>query len=123
MSSDNGVYVLQTKDGFRVTHAQAIDNIYWHHIPGASLDQSELKTEINMSVLYSYFKKSKVWAEKKEAWHEAVILYREIGHVEYGIAFIEGLEQIEFPKQCCSEPNIVRYEDDEKRCMNCGEYE
>ena len=29
MSSDNGIYVLQTLDGWRVSHLQAIENIYW----------------------------------------------------------------------------------------------
>lgn len=28
MSADNGVYILKTKDQFRVIHAQAIENIY-----------------------------------------------------------------------------------------------
>ena len=29
MSADNGIYILKTKDGqYRVTHAQAIENIY-----------------------------------------------------------------------------------------------
>lgn len=30
MSADNGIYLLQTLDGWRVAHLQAIDNIYWH---------------------------------------------------------------------------------------------
>lgn len=34
MSADNGIYILKTKDQYRVTHAMAIDNIYWSHIDG-----------------------------------------------------------------------------------------
>ena len=31
MSVDNGIYILKTKDQYRVTHAQAIENIYWEY--------------------------------------------------------------------------------------------
>lgn len=34
MSADNGIYILETKDQYRVAHLQAIDNIYWSHING-----------------------------------------------------------------------------------------
>ena len=29
MSADNGVYILETRDGFRVSHLQSIENMYW----------------------------------------------------------------------------------------------
>jgi len=29
MSADNGIYILKSKDGFRVIHAQSIDNLNW----------------------------------------------------------------------------------------------
>ena len=29
MSADNGVYILKSKDGFRVAHLQCIENLYW----------------------------------------------------------------------------------------------
>lgn len=31
MSADNGIYILKTKDQYRVIHAQAIENVYWEH--------------------------------------------------------------------------------------------
>lgn len=34
MSADNGIYILQTKDQYRVVHLQAIENIYWSFIDG-----------------------------------------------------------------------------------------
>lgn len=34
MSADNGIYILKTKDQYRVAHLQAIDNIYWSAING-----------------------------------------------------------------------------------------
>lgn len=29
MSADNGIYILKTKDQYRVAHLQAIDNVSW----------------------------------------------------------------------------------------------
>lgn len=34
MSADNGVYILKTKDQYRVAHLQAIDNVSWSIIDG-----------------------------------------------------------------------------------------
>lgn len=34
MSADNGIYILKTKDQYRVTEIMAIDNIYWSHTDG-----------------------------------------------------------------------------------------
>ena len=30
MSADNGIYLVQFKDGWRVAHLQGIDSMYWH---------------------------------------------------------------------------------------------
>ena len=34
MSADNGIYILRTKDQYRVAHLQAIDNVSWSIIDG-----------------------------------------------------------------------------------------
>lgn len=34
MSADNGIYILKTKDQYRVAHLKAIDNVYWSVIDG-----------------------------------------------------------------------------------------
>jgi len=34
MSADNGVYILKTKDQYRVAHLQAIENLSWSAIDG-----------------------------------------------------------------------------------------
>lgn len=34
MSADNGIYILRTKDQYRVAHLQAIDNILWSAMEG-----------------------------------------------------------------------------------------
>lgn len=31
MSADNGIYILKTKDQYRVAHLQAIDNVLWSY--------------------------------------------------------------------------------------------
>jgi len=124
MSADNGIYILKNNDGYRVTHAQAIDNLYWWRVEGGSIDQYEQRNEINPSVLFSYFKNSEVYKDKNEAWHQAVILYRQQEIVEYGISFIEGFEEKDFPTQCCTTPKILVDGDGTiiARCYNCGEY-
>jgi len=35
MSADNGIYILKTKEQYRVAHLQGADNIIWSHIDGA----------------------------------------------------------------------------------------
>lgn len=30
MSADNGIYILKTKDSYRVRHAQVIENLFWN---------------------------------------------------------------------------------------------
>ncbi len=32
MSADNGIYILKTKDSYRVRHAQAIENLFYSHL-------------------------------------------------------------------------------------------
>ena len=34
MSADNGIYILKTKDQYRVAHIQGIDNVSWSVIDG-----------------------------------------------------------------------------------------
>jgi len=86
MSADNGIYILESKDGFRVTHAQAIDNLWW---PGNKLNPVQLK---------KYFGECKVFKSLKEAYSKAKNIKYQVGYVEYGISFIEGWEDKDFPE-------------------------
>lgn len=119
MSADNGIYILHTKDGYRVTHAQAIENI--NYMPD--------KTGFNLRILYQYFSQSDCYKEKKDATDKAVELYEEIINddfcpiCEYGISFIEATH-IMFPEHqppCCKNPLLVSV-DGQEQCYNCGEY-
>ena len=124
MSSDNGIYILQSLDGYRVAHTQAIDNINWwkiwtccnNPIPvcidgqekcqhcGKYLPDYERRDEINPEALKDYFGKSKIFNTEEEALKEAKRLYEEIldddyGIIEYGINFIRGWEDKFFPEK------------------------
>lgn len=92
MSADNGIYILKSKDGYRVIHAQAIENIYWWwndlrlHLPGEA-EKLEQKSEyqgniyakigggqkniLNPLELYCYFKDGYFFNNLEEAEKKA----------------------------------------------------
>lgn len=43
MSADNGIYVLKTRDQYRVAHLRAIDNVSWSVIDGDWYNNEETK--------------------------------------------------------------------------------
>lgn len=121
-SADNGIYILQTSDGFRVAHAQAIDNLYWwpveccnnrdlddedikfqYHCKNCGiLEDYEKKDEICPSMALDYFGDSEVYKTSDEAYKKACDIYEEIINddfcpiVEYGIQFIDYLKDKDF---------------------------
>jgi len=126
MSADNGIYILQSLDGYRVTHAQAIENLHWWNNccdnPNVVEDdlkdgcsyhdvcqncktkdpESEERDELNPKWLLQYFGKCTVYHTEKKALEEATNIFEEImddniGIVEYGISFIRGWEDKFFP--------------------------
>jgi hypothetical protein len=87
LSADNGIYIVKFPDGFRVTHAQAIDNIDYYP-KGSAQCKSTLK---------DYFGKSKVYVTRDDAMVQAVKLYDnlmndDIGICEYGICYLGEYE-------------------------------
>jgi len=122
MSADNGVYILHCKDGFRVKHTQAIDNVYWNC-------HRKTDPEFNARQLFLYFSNCKVFQDEGEAFLEAKRIYDEIMRddccpiIEYGICSL-GNGTFEFPKElppCCDTPTLVTI-DGQTQCYNCGEY-
>ena len=95
MSSDNGIYILEAKDGFRVIHAQAIENLYWW-------DDGERK-EINPERLVEYFGEEYVIPTRERAFNVASLIYRDLKEkgipIEYGISFIESWKDKDFPSK------------------------
>lgn len=46
MSADNGIYILECKDQYRVIHAQAIENLYWTFLDGMMSVDKPVSTRI-----------------------------------------------------------------------------
>jgi len=119
MSADNGVYILHTKDGYRVNHCQAIDNIYWWHTCcekpdviymneddisycekclncGTINPDFEQRDEICSERLLEYFGDCEVFKTKKEAITYSIKLHADIVSddfcpiCEYGIIEINA---------------------------------
>lgn len=87
MSADNGIYIASFPDGYRVIHAQAIEDIDYY--PPMSDKRKE--------VLLNYFGDSPLFDTEKEALKYANELYKEIMSddipiLEYGISFLGEYE-------------------------------
>lgn len=81
MSSDNGIYFHKFRDGWRVIHAQAIEDIYWQRG----------KNKYNYRILKEVFSKSPLFKTRDEATKYAWELYDKIMKsmcpiIEYGIS-------------------------------------
>lgn len=115
MSADNGIYILQSKDGFRVTYASAIDNLYWfwgderlydesfvkseqeRGVENPYMDKGESRDELNPRELIEYFGNCEIIKTRIEALVKADEISRDYDTLEYGISFIKGWEDKEFP--------------------------
>lgn len=121
MSADNGIYILHSKDGYRVAHLQAIENIYWwftccdnpkivekEHYGIEYIDiclncqtekpSGEMKDSICPDRLKEMFENAKYFTTREKAFEEAESIYNEIMQcefpiVEYGIQFINYDEE------------------------------
>ena len=126
MSADNGIYILQTLDGYRVVHAQAIENLYWWYNccdnpkiiwfeddKGCSHQEcencktidpkGEMQQELNPQEIANYFGFCNPVKTEYEVMEHAKQIYDEIMDddfcpiIEYGIQYIKGMENQEFP--------------------------
>ena len=87
MSSDNGIYILETKKlyqpdfgeqnevEYRVAHAQSIEDVWYQHDP-------------NMYFLWSYWYRSEIYEDKADALMQADYLASKEHILEYGISTI-----------------------------------
>ena len=78
MSADNGIYIHKFRNGWRICHAQAIENIFW----------KAGKNKYNYKILKDYFKGSPLYKTEGGAMAAAKKLYDEAGYLEYGISFV-----------------------------------
>jgi hypothetical protein len=90
MSSDNGIYILETKGPeYRVSHALAIDNIY-----GNINDQGKWNGDPEMIDLY--FSKAVVWFDRGQALVEAHSMAEKEGPLEYGVCILDSFKDKRF---------------------------
>lgn len=111
MSNDSGIYILQSLDGYRVTHAQAIENLYWWSgcckepnvqedalvstddylfhdkcLSCGTLDpEDEKRDELNPKMLLEYFGKCTMYDTEKDVLEEATNIFEEITNDDIGI--------------------------------------
>lgn len=83
MSSDNGIYILKTKDQYRVTYAHAIDNLWWSFI-----DYNQ-KKDLVPTRLIEYFGGTRYTRHLEMVQKIAAIMNKNYGYTEYGICTIE----------------------------------
>lgn len=91
MSADNGVYVLQTYGPeFRVTYAQAIDNIF------GKFNDETLHWDGDDKSIVEYFGQSEVFKTIDEALNKAELLAEEYEYLEDGVCVIREFAQKKF---------------------------
>lgn len=91
MSSDNGIYILQTKGPeYRVGHHQAIDNIY-----GNFSDES-YKWQGDPVMMVAYFGNDRKFSNLEEALDYAEELSYTYDYLEDGICVISDFDDWDF---------------------------
>lgn len=75
MSADNGIYIAQFPDGFRVIHAQAIENLYEYE--EGSNDWEEM--------IDDYYGRSDIYTSIESARVKAFEMAKDCYVLEYGI--------------------------------------
>jgi len=85
LSADNTIAIAKFPEGWRVVHAQAIDNI--DYFPKGSKERKQVLKEI--------FGDSEVFSTEEEAQSYALELEEDYSYVEYGICDLGELESFE----------------------------
>jgi hypothetical protein len=79
MSADNGIYIAQFPDGYRVAYAMGIDNIDFY--PAGTKERKE--------ILKDYFGKSEVFPTISDAYKSAEDLLIAMSDIEDGFTYLE----------------------------------
>ena len=103
MPTNNTIVILETRDGFYVSHVQNLESIL-------------KEGEINDRDIFIAFRNSERFDQPDEAEKYAVRLEMETGFVEHGLIHLTGMKHRYFPVSCCS--NMAP--DSHCMCMNCG---
>jgi len=83
MSADNGIYIGDFADGYRVIHAQAIENCDGDY-------------ELTKAYIHLYFRNVKVFSFRDDAWAEARRIYDEMASGEDMFILEYGISEITF---------------------------
>lgn len=93
MSSDNGIYILQTAGPeFRVAYQQNIDDIY------GNFSDDSFQWQGDPEVMYSYFGDAPVFSNLEAALDKAEELSYNYDYLEYGICVITDFKDWDFNK-------------------------
>lgn len=85
MSADNGIYIARFFSGYKVIHAQNIED----------LDYYEENTKERKEVWKKFFKNAKTFKDASKALEYAVKLFEKESIVEYGIVDLGRGEEYE----------------------------
>lgn len=148
MSADNGIYLIEMRDGWRVSHLQGINNMWWH--PNCCEDPNIVEDDLNpddmcyhdkcvncgttdpeheerdyanMEVVYGFFKNSDVYFSKEAAMNQADKIYVEITNDDFCGQVEYGIQVINGFEHlhfpCCKRPHYIPFDNDQQ-CTNCG---
>lgn len=88
MSADNGVYILKTKDQYRVAHIQGIDNIYFSFIDGDWRDIESKKNKYVPTRVVEFWGMCNFTKSAKRAFEIANKIEKNLPICEYGVCVI-----------------------------------
>lgn len=88
MSADNGIYILKTKDQYRVAHLQAIDNVSWSIIDGNWQNKKETRGKCVPTRVIEMWGKCKYTRDENVALKIAHRWASSIPICEYGVNII-----------------------------------
>lgn len=88
MSADNGIYILKTKDQYRVAHLQAIDNVHWSAIDGDWQNKKETKGKYVPTRVVEMWGKCKYTRDENTAFKIANKWASSLFICEYGVNVI-----------------------------------
>lgn len=109
MSADNGIYILKTKDQYRVIHAQAIENLYYSHI-------NPYNRELVPTRIIEHYGDCRYTRDFDKAMKVATAMERRSGCTEYGIKIFhvnKTWNQIVREAKSLALKEIERFKDDE----------
>ncbi len=88
MSADNGIYILKTKDQYRVAHLQAIDNVSWSIIDGNWQNEKETRGKCVPTRVIEMWGKCKYTRDENVAFKIAHKWASSLPICEYGVNVI-----------------------------------